>query len=62
MYEPQDLPVCSEQTRQAAHRSQLTLWGLSTHFGQWTQSMQKGRWVPVLAAGWQLERVASFLA
>jgi hypothetical protein len=25
---------------------------LSTHFGQWTQSMQKGRWVLVLAAVW----------
>lgn len=32
--------------RQAAHSSQVTACGLSAHLGQWTQSMQKGRWEP----------------
>jgi hypothetical protein len=32
--------------RQAAHNSQVTACGLSAHLGQWTQSMQKGRWEP----------------
>jgi hypothetical protein len=59
---PQELPVWSVQALQASHRSQLTPWGLSTHFGQWAQSMQKRRCLEVQAAGWQLEREASFLA
>lgn len=35
--------LCSEQARQAAHSSQLTVCGLSLHLGQCTHSMQNGR-------------------
>lgn len=45
--------------RQAAHNSQVTACGLSAHLGQWTQSMQKGRWEPRISCACEQDRPVS---